>query len=143
MWGLGYINASQKAQGHTMTDISVTPVGRVGLRNGKNQGKGKTIIQVLKKTRWSQWNIKQGVNSSSFFAVLKTAGKSKYWPIIVKPLCVLSIILFMHVNIINFVLLCKDTWITDQFDQSITFFTLPCPCWNFMDRITPLPHHQN
>ena len=29
-------NASQKAQGHTKTDISVPPVGRVGLGKGKN-----------------------------------------------------------------------------------------------------------
>ena len=38
MWGLGYFNASQKAQGYTMTDISFTPVFRVRLGHGKSLG---------------------------------------------------------------------------------------------------------
>ena len=67
-WGICNFNAMQKAQGYTKTKhIYHVPrgVGWVG-QGTKKLRKRKTKFQVLKKTRWSPWRIKLGVNFSLF-----------------------------------------------------------------------------
>ena len=56
---------------------SLSPRGWGWVRAWKKLRERKTIIKVLKKTRWSSWRIILGVNFSSFFPVPKKAGKKE------------------------------------------------------------------